>query len=45
MTREEVGEINIPVWIFNDSKFRYAEEQSSGNTSKGDFIELGQKGF
>lgn len=38
------AELNIPVWRFYDSKSRYAEEQSSGNTSKGDFIELGQSG-
>lgn len=42
--KSRLAELNIPVWKFYDSKSRYAEEQSSGNTSKGDFIELGQSG-
>lgn len=42
--KSRLAELNIPVWRFYDSKSRYAEEQSSGNTSKGDFIELGQSG-
>lgn len=42
--KSRLAELNILVWIFYDSKSRYAEEQSSGNTSKGDFIELGQSG-
>ena len=42
--KSRLAELNIPVWRFYDSKSRYAEEQSSSNTSKGDFIELGQSG-
>ena len=42
--KSRLEERNIPVWRFYDSKSRYAEEQSSGNTSKDDFIELGQSG-
>lgn len=42
--KSRLAELNIPVWRFYDSKSRYAEEQSSGNTSKDDFIELGQSG-
>lgn len=42
--KSRLAELNIPVWRFYDSKSRYAEEQSSGNTSKGDFIELAQSG-
>ena len=38
-------ELNIPVWRFYDSKSCYTEEQSSGNISKGDFIELGDSTF
>ena len=37
-------ELNIPPWRFYESKSRYAAEQSSGETSKGDFIELPQSG-
>lgn len=43
--KSRLAELNIPVWRFYDSKSRYAEEQSSGNTSKGDFIELGAKRY
>ena len=39
--KSRLAELNIPVWRFYDSKSRYAEEQLSDNTSKGDFIELG----
>ena len=42
--KSRLAELNIPVWRFYDSKSRYAEEQLSDNTSKGDFIELGQSG-
>lgn len=42
--KSRLAELNIPVWGFYESKSRYAEEQSSGNTSKGDFIELSQSG-
>lgn len=42
--KSRLAELNIPVWRFYDSKSRYAEEQSSSNTSKGDFIELRQNG-
>ena len=42
--KSRLAELNIPVWRLYDSKSRYAEEQSSDNTSKGDFIELGQSG-
>src|SRR3712207_7223148 len=42
--KSRLAELNIPVWRFYDSKSRYAEEQSCVNTSKGDFIELGQSG-
>lgn len=40
--KSRLAELNIPVWRFYESKSRYAEEQLSDNTSKGDFIELGQ---
>lgn len=43
--KSRLAELNIPVWRFYESKSRYAEEQSSGNTSKGDFIEQGQSGI
>lgn len=42
--KSRLAELNIPVWRFYDSKSRYAEELSCLNTSKGDFIELGQSG-
>lgn len=42
--KSRLAELNIPVWRFYESKSRYAEEQLSDNTSKGDFIELGQSG-
>lgn len=42
--KSRLAELNIPVWRFYESKSRYAEEQSSGNTAKGAFIELGQSG-
>lgn len=40
--KSRLSELNIPVWRFYGSKSRYAEEQSPGNTSEGDFIELPQ---
>ena len=42
--KSRLAELNIPVWRFYESKSRYAAEQSCGNTSKGDFIELPQSG-
>lgn len=32
--KSRLAELNIPVWRLYDSKSRYAEEQSSDNTSK-----------
>ena len=39
--KSSLAELNIPAWRFYDCKSRYAEEQPSGNTSKGNSIENG----